>query len=66
MILKVVLVVWSKIFIEEYYVRDVCKFFCIVIMKFIMNVGGYVNVVNNRGNIFFYLVVIYKFSIGGL
>lgn len=39
------------------------KFFCVEIMKFIMYVGCNVNVINSKGNSFFYLVVIFKFNI---
>ena len=60
------LAAWSKTPTEEHYVRDVCKFPCIATMKLIMNAGGYVNAVNNRGNTPLHLAVTYKPSTGGL
>lgn len=35
-------------------------------MKFIIDFGGFVNVVNNEINIFLYLVMSYRFSFDGL
>lgn len=60
------LAAWSKTPTEEHYVRDVCKFPCIATMKLIMNAGGYVNAVNNKGNTPLHLAVTYKPSTGGL
>lgn len=40
------------------------KFFCFEIMRLILYVGCDVNVMNIEGNIFLYLVVIFKLGLG--
>ena len=60
------LAVWSKTPTEEHYVRDVCKFPCVQTMKLIINAGGYVNAVNNKGNTPLHLAVAFKPNTGGL
>jgi len=60
------LAVWSKTPTEEHYVRDVCKFPCVQTMKLIINAGGYVNAVNNKGNTPLHLAVTFKPNTGGL
>ena len=62
------LAVWSKTPIQKWYmyVRHVCKFPCVETMKLIINAGGDVNVVNNKGNTPLHLAVDFKPNTGGL
>lgn len=60
------LAVWSKTPTEEHYVRDVCKYPCIETVKLIIDAGGNVNAVNNKGSTPLHLAVVFKPNTGGL
>lgn len=54
------LVVNSNISVDDFYINDVCSFFNAFVIKFLLDCGVEVNVVDNEGNSVFYIIVQYN------